>query len=425
MMTPAILILLSVIYFVDGKNIETKTGIGIPVSVSFEFPYLTLNWGSYPSTVVELNPSDNCLFEGHFEDEPASAVLVTGCNNASFGLQLHSEKFQDMMFSTNNGTLVALDKLDEEENHERSSRSLPDSDEAFSDYISDFNFYDEFYDVDNAEVDEIKLPTAPLVLHVNVYLDIDWLKYHRAYAEQTAIQVIKQASLILQHRSLHTKIELVPSVRMYRTPEHAEPNKRGFSIFEKHLQQPFYVGGSPVSHLLLTADDDSIYFGVGRLQSVCSSQVTPMAISKWVLNSPRTALTLAHEIGHILGMHHDFRPVGEKRGTCGKGKKEGTLIMNYGEPREIWSECSNQDFKRLYEAVVYKNGKFCLKESETKSPTTTPAPADRSGWGEWEGWSQCSKSCGAGKWTRTRYCVGNGCRNKSMSQERFCNTHRC
>ena len=36
--------------------------------------------------------------------------------------------------------------------------------------------------------------------------------------------------------------------------------------------------------------------------------------------------------------------------------------MNYGEPRQIWSECSNLDFKHLYGEVHTKNGKFCLKE---------------------------------------------------------------
>ena len=37
-------------------------------------------------------------------------------------------------------------------------------------------------------------------------------------------------------------------------------------------------------------------------------------------------------------------------------------MMNYGEPRQIWSECSNLDFKHLYGEVHTKNGKFCLKE---------------------------------------------------------------
>jgi len=47
------------------------------------------------------------------------------------------------------------------------------------------------------------------------------------------------------------------------------------------------------------------------------------------------------------------------------------------------------------------------------------------GWGEWEGWSQCSKSCGGGTWTRSRFCRGADCRHSTQSQDRFCNTQPC
>merc|ERR1711970_712759 len=52
-------------------------------------------------------------------------------------------------------------------------------------------------------------------------------------------------------------------------------------------------------------------------------------------------------------------------------------------------------------------------------------PAVPGGWGEWQGWSQCSASCGVGKWSRTRDCTGPSCRHRHQSQERFCNTQPC
>eukprot|EP00091_Calanus_sinicus_P016795 TRINITY_DN36369_c0_g1_i1.p1 TRINITY_DN36369_c0_g1~~TRINITY_DN36369_c0_g1_i1.p1 ORF type:complete len:122 (-),score=21.08 TRINITY_DN36369_c0_g1_i1:10-375(-) len=38
--------------------------------------------------------------------------------------------------------------------------------------------------------------------------------------------------------------------------------------------------------------------------------------------------------------------------------------MNYGDRREIWSACSNQDFKRTYSRIFIErgNGGFCLKD---------------------------------------------------------------
>ena len=68
------------------------------------------------------------------EDEPESKVLVTGCKNDSFDLQIHSDMFQDMMFSTDNGKLVAIEDLDEKcVTPERNSRALPD--DIYTDYI--------------------------------------------------------------------------------------------------------------------------------------------------------------------------------------------------------------------------------------------------------------------------------------------------
>eukprot|EP00092_Neocalanus_flemingeri_P038422 GFUD01041829.1.p1 GENE.GFUD01041829.1~~GFUD01041829.1.p1 ORF type:complete len:633 (+),score=149.63 GFUD01041829.1:55-1953(+) len=52
-------------------------------------------------------------------------------------------------------------------------------------------------------------------------------------------------------------------------------------------------------------------------------------------------------------------------------------------------------------------------------------PADSGGWGDWEAWSQCSKNCGVGIWSRERHCTGAGCRHRHQLQERFCNTAPC
>ena len=309
------------------------------------------------------------MFEGKLKDEPESRVLVTlaGCKNTSLDIQIHGENIQDMMFSTEDGKLIAT----ENEVYERVSRDTNDDyDDTYDDYVG-FDFYDEFEDADNAEFDSEPLPSAPLILNVNVYLDIFFLKLHATYAERTARQVIKQASLILQHASLDTQIDLVPHVEIYKTFEHMEPNKKGITTFEGNLKPPYSVDDSPVTHVLLTANEKSRYKGIGRLGAVCSAIKKPITITMWNRNTPRTALTLAHEIGHVLGMHHDFNPVHGKRASCGEGRDKGTLIMNYGEPRTVWSKCSNQDFKRLYESVIYTKGKFCLKKSKTKGMQVT------------------------------------------------------
>eukprot|EP00092_Neocalanus_flemingeri_P002271 GFUD01002422.1.p1 GENE.GFUD01002422.1~~GFUD01002422.1.p1 ORF type:complete len:235 (+),score=31.67 GFUD01002422.1:90-794(+) len=212
--------------------------------------------------------------------------------------------------------------------------------------------------------------TAKLVLHVRVYLDPNLtLLLNQSSAEETARQTIQQASEILQYDSLNTKIELVLDGKLQVSPYHLDPTREGLKKFTEFLQPPLHIDGSPVAHIAVTADvGKKLKNGVGqaRQSSLCSPTDKPIVIVKWLKNEQqRTSTALAHEIGHLIGIYHDFRPVEGKRGSCGEGKYSGTFIMNYGQnpPREIWSDCSNQDFRSYFESVILRDGQFCLKEA--------------------------------------------------------------
>merc|ERR1712066_261797 len=52
-------------------------------------------------------------------------------------------------------------------------------------------------------------------------------------------------------------------------------------------------------------------------------------------------------------------------------------------------------------------------------------PDGSGGWTEWHEWSACTKSCGAGRKNRSKYCKGRNCTHTTQSQERWCNYQPC
>ena len=182
---------------------------------------------------------------------------------------------------------------------------------------------------------------------MNIYLDPIWVAWHLSeeYALFEAKNPMAQASKLLQHNTLNTAFQLDYQSIFFST-QHIEDIDLNDKVLDK-LQPPFREGNEfHVVHVYLTTYGPGLSSGRkkirgrGKKDSIClNDKKAPRLITYWRRSSIRTGLTVAHEIGHVLGFGHDLAPSFTSSGEIFRDKctnnqikkHDGVLIMTYQE----------------------------------------------------------------------------------------------
>lgn len=96
-----------------------------------------------------------------------------------------------------------------------------------------------------------------------------------------------------------------------------------------------------------------------------SDQRYKTSINEWYNNVHDSAGVLAHEMGHALGMYHDFGSGGTsdiKYDSNGNACTRINGLMDYGSRSRVdkFTTCSREDFAAWYTRVMGTYGSFCL-----------------------------------------------------------------
>jgi len=339
---------------------------------------------------AKLVEEDKCIFTGYMVGCPESTVVVTGCAGEAQSVQIQSDMFGDMAFTTEDGivkSVVLNNQL------KRNKRNTGDIDyNEYYDTLENPEFEALYEEYENYEFEEVE-PPEKFRLGVNIYLDTALSK--RNLNRENALNILRHTQTFWQHRSLSTKLDIrFDSARIFLSRKHLLIKASSYNTkVLSELVGPSKVDAYPTAHIYLTTKEPGetkrSALGLGKVESMCAANHgKPRVMVRYKENDLRTALTVAHELGHLLGMYHDFEKPSERLHKCGKGKFKGETVMNYGNNRTVWSECSQDDFKLYYNKVLLKNDdKFCLQEvseaadsivtTTTRSTTSPTSPTTK------------------------------------------------
>merc|ERR1711971_83889 len=327
----------------------------------------------YPTEQSKMEKKVSCNFIGHLENENTACVAVTGCPGEEMAFTIKSKH------SENIGYILHQDgQLESVESTFKDPRVTFGTVRVGGGPVGGFhpngNDDDEMINDDEIAEEEmfLKLCAAgdcssmPAKQKMQVKFHYD--STFNADTSDVATYIDQMVTHMQTHfcqTSLGTQVALdVIGGYTY----HADQSWKADSS-SGSLQGPIKTiaaadtSGADLQVFLCKDTSFYGYIGLAWVGTMCKGWAGyHSGVNEKRQNVLATSEVVAHEMGHNMGMLHDFDGShGGQNGPC-----DGKGIMSYGSAPNVWSTCSRADFLALYNQITASSSNnWCLTMDNT------------------------------------------------------------
>jgi len=320
------------------------------------------------------NEADGCHFLGHLENEQEACVAMTGCigsEDVEFTIMSEHAPETSLFKWKIDGDVEVI----EHPFKNGADNVITRADDVADDTVGDPAQMKAEYKTEQSITAKSVTPPPNQKLQVKVFYDkairtrLGGHKAVKSYYDSAHVHL--QASYCHSSLGSKIKIERVGDVSFFKVKEQISASPKGtLAVSDFTLNN---IGNADLI-IYLTDNDNTGFAGYAPIATVCVPSfytwrmnlgwelgIVPKKVDAWKssINEYQTTAAsfgklMAHELGHNLGMNHDFH---SSHGGTGAPKSNGypngkcetnENIMSYDSSRGKWSTCSKKDFQAHY-----------------------------------------------------------------------------
>ncbi|KAM4675826.1 zinc metalloproteinase-disintegrin-like protein H3 [Discoglossus pictus] len=311
-------------------------------------------------TTVTTSPEnkDHCYYQGYVKNDNASLVSISACWGLSGMIHTEGRRF-----------LIEPLKLTDTDEHAvyEAQEEPPKTCGVTTDTILTDDKEGTLYgEREYSQEQQQEFLTSPKYIQLYVVADNSTFKKYNRSAENVKRRIFEIVNFVNQvYKGINVFVAIVgmeiwDTNNQFEVVTAANETLSRFANWRKNNLLPRKPHDN--AQLLTNTDLDGPVVGLAYLGTLCNIDRSTGIIQDFNKASTSVGATLAHEMGHNLGMIHDSTNCSCSVGPCIMSPILGQLIPH------IFSSCSLQGFEKF----ILSNMPICMKDLPTKNEIQAP-----------------------------------------------------